>query len=129
MSERPMSERETIRETTEDSQTPRAVDVRDKDARRTAVTDDDGAFLPSDRMDAMRERWTDIQAGFVDNPRSAVTKANQLVASLVDELTNTFARERTNLENQWSGEGTADTEDLRVALQRYRAFFNRLLTT
>jgi len=116
MSERTVTPRETIRETTDDSSTPR-------------TTDADGTFLPSDRMDWMRERWTDIQAGFVDDPRSSVTDAQQLVANLVDELTRTFARERTNLENQWSGEGTANTEDLRVALQRYRAFFNRLLST
>jgi hypothetical protein len=88
-----------------------------------------GAFLPDDRMDSLRERWTDVQAGFVDDPQNAVQQAHQLVADLVNELTQTFTRERTDLENQWRGGGTADTEALRVALQRYRSFFNRLLST
>ena len=89
--------------------------------------EEQAGFLPDDRMSALRERWTDVQAGFVDNPQSAVQQAHQLVADLVNELTETFTRERTSLEGQWKSGGTADTEALRVALQRYRSFFNRLL--
>lgn len=87
------------------------------------------AFLPDDRMRSMRDRWTEVQASFVDDPQTAVQQAHQLVADLVNELTQTFTRERTDLESQWKGGGTADTEALRVALQRYRSFFNRLLST
>jgi hypothetical protein len=86
-------------------------------------------FLPDDRMNSLRERWTEVQAGFVDDPQTAVQQAHQLVADLVNELTQTFTRERTDLENQWKSGGTADTEAQRVALQRYRSFFNRLLAT
>jgi hypothetical protein len=89
----------------------------------------DAGFLPDDRMTALRERWNDVQASFVDDPQAAVQKGHQLVTELVDELTETFTRERTNLEGQWKGGGAADTEQLRVAMQRYRAFFNRLLGT
>lgn len=85
-------------------------------------------FLPQDRMDDLRSRWNDVQAQFVDDPRNAVQHAHELVANLVDELTQTFTRERSTLEGQWQG-GNVDTEALRVALQRYRAFFNRLLST
>jgi hypothetical protein len=39
-----------------------------------------------------------------------------------------FAQERSNLEQQWSRGEDVSTEDLRVALKRYRSFFDRLLT-
>ena len=99
-----------------------------QDASYTASDTDEG-FLPGEQMDDLRERWSDVQASFVDDPRTAVQQAHELVTNLVDELTNTFTRERTNLESQWNGNGQADTEALRVALQRYRSFFNRLLGT
>ena len=38
-----------------------------------------------------------------------------------------FSGARTNLESQWDRGGDVTTEDLRIALQRYRAFFDRLL--
>lgn len=108
-------------------------DRRAEDVRNTAdmrdTGDDDTAFLPQDRMNDLRERWNDVQAAFVDDPRSAVQQAQQLVGELVNELTETFSRERGTLEGQWSQGGQADTEALRVALQRYRSFFNRLLRT
>jgi len=89
----------------------------------------DTGFLPDDRMTSLRERWNDVQAGFVDDPQNAVQQAHGLVTGLVDELVRTFSQERTTLEGQWKGGGNADTETLRVALQRYRSFFNRLLGT
>jgi hypothetical protein len=95
----------------------------------TIGQDTDTGFLPDDRMSSLRERWTDVQAAFVDDPQNAVQQAHGLVTELVDDLVNTFTQERTTLENQWKGGGNADTEQLRVALQRYRSFFNRLLGT
>ena len=92
------------------------------------MPNDDASFLPDERMSSLRQRWNDVQAGFVDDPRTAVQNAQTLVTEIVTELTETFTRERTNLESQWSGGGDADTEALRVALQRYRSFFNRLLS-
>jgi len=93
-----------------------------------AGTEDTG-FLPADRMAALRDRWSDVQGEFVDDPRVAVQDAHKLVTELVTELNDTFTHERSALESQWSGGGEADTEGLRVALQRYRVFFNRLLQT
>lgn len=93
---------------------------------RTRIEDDAG-FLPDDRMSDLRDRWDDVQAEFVDDPRRAVQDAQALVRTLVDELTDTFRREREGLESQWNNGGTADTEALRMTLQRYRGFFNRLL--
>lgn len=100
-----------------------------QDVRDSGRDDVDAGFLPRDRMDSLRDQWDDVQAAFVDDPRAAVQRGQQLVADLVSELTQTFARERETLEGQWSRGGEADTEALRVALQRYRSFFNRLLRT
>jgi hypothetical protein len=66
---------------------------------------------------------------FVDEPQAAVENADQLVAELMQDLARLFAQERESLERQWSGGGVASTEDLRVALHRYRSFFQRLLST
>jgi hypothetical protein len=89
--------------------------------------DEETSLLPRDRMTALRDHWEEIQAGFVDDPRGAVGAAHEMVGQLVDDLTDTFTRERTALEEQWSNNREPDTESLRVALQRYRSFFNRLL--
>jgi hypothetical protein len=75
----------------------------------------------------LRSRWTDIQAGFVDEPRRSVEQADELVATAIQKLAEKFANERSSLENQWESGKNVSTEDLRVALQRYRAFFGRLL--
>jgi hypothetical protein len=75
----------------------------------------------------MRSRWTEVQAAFVDDPRDCVQKADSLVADMVDRLTSGFAQARSGLEAQWSRGEQVSTEDLRIALQRYRAFFERLL--
>lgn len=75
----------------------------------------------------LRARWDVIQQGFVDDPRNAVSEADHLVDDLLARLSETFERQHRDLENQWS-DGEPSTEDLRTALQRYRAFFQRLLT-
>jgi hypothetical protein len=90
---------------------------------------EDTGFLPEDRMNSLRDQWSDVQAAFVDDPQNAVQRAHALVTQLVDDLVQTFSQERTTLEGQWKGGGNADTETLRIALQRYRSFFNRLLST
>ena len=75
----------------------------------------------------LRVRWSGIQAGFVDEPRKAVEQADSLVADAMKRLAEVFANERSNLEHQWDRGDNISTEELRVALQRYRSFFNRLL--
>jgi hypothetical protein len=84
-------------------------------------------LFPSDVANDFRMRWTDVQTGFVDTPREAVERADELVADAIKRLANTFAQERSRLEAQWARDGDVSTEDLRIALQRYRSFFERLL--
>jgi hypothetical protein len=75
----------------------------------------------------MRARWTDIQGSFVDEPRRAVKEADALVAEVMKRLAEVYANERAQLERQWDRGDDVTTEDLRVALQRYHSFFDRLL--
>jgi hypothetical protein len=86
----------------------------------------DGLF-PDNEREEVERRWLDIQAKFVDEPRSSVEEANALVADLVDRLVSGFGEERSRLEAQWARGDDVTTEDLRVTLQRYRSFFGRLL--
>jgi hypothetical protein len=79
-------------------------------------------------LEEFRNRWREIQGGFVDEPRHAVEDANQLVERVIQRLTSLFASECGKLENQWSEGKDASTEDLRQALRRYRSFFDRLLS-
>ena len=83
--------------------------------------------MAPDAVVDFRARWEVIQQGFVDDPRKAVTEADNLVDDLLKRLSDTFERQHQDLEKQWS-DGEPSTEDLRSALQRYRAFFQRLLT-
>src|ERR687888_282077 len=84
-------------------------------------------LLTSDESESYRQRWQGIQTRFVDEPRSAVADADGLGAGVKKRLAETFSQERTDLEGQWDRGDDVSTEDLRVALQRYRSFFQRLL--
>jgi hypothetical protein len=75
-----------------------------------------------------RERWESIQTHFVDEPRGSVEQADALVAEVVQQLARDFAQERDRLEDQWERDEHVSTEELRVALMRYRSFFDRLLS-
>ncbi|PYJ53581.1 MAG: hypothetical protein DME82_13645 [Verrucomicrobia bacterium] len=85
------------------------------------------ALFPENESKDFHKRWTDIQTAFVDEPRRAVERADELVAEVIKRLADSFAHERSRLEGQWGRGDNVSTEDLRVALQRYRAFFDRLL--
>jgi hypothetical protein len=74
-----------------------------------------------------RSQWIKIQTCFVDEPRGTVKDADKLVATVMQRLAEGFANERSGLEKQWDRGDNVSTEDLRLALQRYRSFFDRLL--
>jgi hypothetical protein len=85
-------------------------------------------LFPSEELVGYRTQWESIQTGFVDQPRAAVEQADALVSQVVTRLTEVFARERSRLEGQWTKGDNVSTEDLRIALTRYRSFFQRLLS-
>lgn len=78
-------------------------------------------------MGDFRSQWRKVQTGFVDEPRRTVEDADKLVAPVMQRLAEGFANERSGLEKQWDRGNDVSTEDLRLALQRYRFFFDRLL--
>ena len=78
-------------------------------------------------MGDLRSQWSKVQTGFVDEPRQTVEEADKLVAAVMQRLAEGFANERSGLEKQWDRGDNVSTEDLRLALQRYRSFFDRLL--
>ena len=94
--------------------------VDDADASSPPLLDESVTSL-------LRSRWTEIQTAFVDEPRRAVEQADALVAEAVKRLAESFAGTRSALEHQWSRGDDVSTEDLRLVLRRYRAFFGRLL--
>ena len=81
-----------------------------------------------DQAEQYRSRWEEIQTSFVDEPRESVEEADRLVADLMQSLAASFSDARELLESQWDGGDDVSTEDLRVALTRYRTFFDRLLS-
>jgi hypothetical protein len=104
------------------------VAATDAVAARKAISGGDEPLFPSEELQGLRTRWKDIQVAFVDEPRKAVEQADGLVASAMKRLAEVFAEERSGLEKQWDRGDSVSTEDLRVALQRYRTFFDRLLS-
>jgi len=121
--ERPIPERDSLKK-----------EIKPGDGRSEAPTAPGAApahaaplFHEQDAQ-AFRSRWDTIQTTFVDNPRQAVEQADHLVAETIKRLADMFAQERSQLEQQWSRGGDVSTEDLRIALQRYRSFFGRLLS-
>ncbi|MGA7109110.1 MAG: hypothetical protein WBV28_07350 [Terracidiphilus sp.] len=97
----------------------------------TTFEEKDYAATPlfsSDESDDFHSRWDSVQVSFVDEPRQAVEQADSLVASAMKRLAEIFAEERARLDGQWDRGDDVSTEDLRLALRRYRSFFSRLLS-
>ena len=71
----------------------------------------------------LEDEWQAVQYEFVDDPKAAVRKADELVTRALEEL-NTRHR---SLTDQLKGNGDPQTEDLRLALHRYRELFKSLV--
>jgi hypothetical protein len=89
---------------------------------------DRAPLFPETELGGFRQRWQETQTEFVDDPKTAVRHADELVTSLMKRLAEVFAGERERLEHDWDKGETASTEDLRQVLRRYRSFFDRLLS-
>jgi hypothetical protein len=93
----------------------------------TVGSDQSGQLFPTTELNDLRAKWDKAQITFVDEPRTAVKQADELVATLVTRISEQFSATRTELEHQWDSGDNVSTEDLRQALRRYRSFFDRLL--
>jgi hypothetical protein len=85
------------------------------------------SLFPPEDAKGFQARWDAIQVSFVDEPRRAVEQADALVAEALKRQAEIFSAARSDLEAQWDRGQDVSTEDLRQALQRYRAFFTRVL--
>jgi hypothetical protein len=94
---------------------------------RGAAVSEPMPLFSEPEMGDFRSQWSKLQTGFVDEPRRTVEDADKLVAAVMQRLAEGFANERSGLEKQWDSGDNVSTEDLRVALKRYRSFFDRLL--
>jgi hypothetical protein len=120
---------------TRDASSDQASDTREAEGSsgsrtqdiRSADTDQKPLFA-NDQRERFTSRWQEVQGSFVDQPREAVAEADALVADLMQRLAASFSHERERLEAQWDRGDDVSTEDLRVALTRYRSFFERLLS-
>jgi hypothetical protein len=100
----------------------------DRDARPAESGDDvqTPPLIDEEKVTGFRDRWQNVQTGFVDDPKQAVSQADELVAAVISALATTFAEHKSELEGQWR-QGEPATEELRIALRRYRSFFDQLL--
>jgi len=103
-------------------------DIRRADGSPAANSERATPLFVHDEAEQFRSRWSEIQTGFVDEPRNAVQQADELVARCIKRLAEIFADERTKMEHEWDRGDSVSTEDLRLALRRYRSFFDRLLS-
>jgi hypothetical protein len=116
------------------SEATRAVEIAERhdavsgEQRTTATTADEVRLFRDEDTSELSRRWSDIQASFVDEPRRAVELADTLVEETMQRLAQMFAGARESLERQWDRGENVTTEDLRLTLQRYRSFFDRLLS-
>ena len=95
---------------------------------RRLNTRNESSLVGTRQMEDLRGRWAGIQASFVDDPHKAVQEADALVSSAIKQIEERFSDQRSQLEKQWSKGTEVSTEDLRVAIQSYRTFFDRLLS-
>jgi hypothetical protein len=85
-------------------------------------------LFTADAATGFRSRWDVVQRSFVDDPQEAVRAADELVAQVTQSLEETFSNQRAALEGELNQTEPASTENLRLALRSYRAFFERLLS-
>jgi hypothetical protein len=127
------SQRKDVAEETESESRPdadvegaaRGADV--EGAAPDAEGGSEGELFPANERNELEQKWNEIQARFVDEPRGSVEEANALVSDLMDRLVSSFSEQRERLEGQWERGDDVTTEDLRMVLMRYRSFFGRLL--
>lgn len=102
--------------------------TRETAALTPSTTQDPEALFDEEDAKKFHSRWLGIQSKFVDDPRASVKQADDLVADVIKSITMNFSNRRVGLEKQWNSGSDVSTEDLRLAVQRYRSFFDRLLT-
>ena len=83
-------------------------------------------LLSGEAEQAFLSRWAEIQVGFVEDPARSVSDADSLIDEIAAALLSSFQARKTDLAAGWQ-EGSPGTEELRLALRRYRAFIGVIL--
>jgi hypothetical protein len=112
----------------DEERTAQDIADRPREGAPRAVDEAPAPLFANEDAAGYRTRWSAIQTGFVDEPRKAVEEADTLVAEVMKRLAEGFANERQQLESAWERSDRISTEDLRIAMRRYRSFFERLLS-
>jgi len=121
-------------EATEDNEAikaPKAQELGTADLAERRPAEDATPSTPlfaDKEAEGYRSRWLEVQSRFVDAPRESVEAADKLVAEVIQKLAAVFADQQKELESELERSGKLSTEELRLALQRYRSFFDRLLS-
>ena len=92
-----------------------------------AVVSQPVLWLKSEEVDDLQSRWKAIQIEFVDEPRKSVEQADALVVDALKQIGQAFTNQRVMLNERWLNHEDIQTEDLRISLQSYRSFLNRIL--
>lgn len=79
------------------------------------------------RPDEVRDRWSEAQGGFIDDPQQAVRDADALATEVAEAVVAEIESRRSELRSSWSDGADADTEALRISLRDYRTFVKRLI--
>jgi hypothetical protein len=78
-------------------------------------------------VDGYRERWHQVQVGFLDDPQDAATKAEALLGDVLEGLREALADRKSELDS-WSATEHHDTEEMRVTVRAYRDLLDRVLS-
>jgi hypothetical protein len=125
------AERSETRDMDRPAEERRTAQRRATEEQQSRMSEGDEQLAPlfaSDVAGEFRSRWDAVQIGFVDDPKQAVRQADELVAQVMKSLAESFSSERARFESQLEQKDSASTENMRVALRRYRSFFQRLLS-
>ncbi|MFG1915293.1 hypothetical protein [Micromonospora sp. NPDC048898] len=92
----------------------------------STVAAEPATLLDTDTAQGFRDRWRDVQLRFVDDPHAAAGEAQSLVEEAIQALSSALAAQKNTL-GGWQDAGSADTEQLRMAVRNYRDFLDRVL--
>jgi hypothetical protein len=106
---------------------PKLVKSEPETLDRAAAVSEPTPLFSESEMGDFRSQWSKLQTGFVDEPAPDRRRCRQAGSFGDARLAEGFANERSGLETQWDRGENVSTEELRISLQRYRSFFDRLL--